>query len=337
MAKGTNQKLKLIYLQQFLLERTDEEHAVTMEQMLHELHRRGVTAERKSVYDDIEALRYSGLDVIAEKRGRNVYYYIGSRPFELAELKLLVDSVQAAKFISSKKSQSLIHKIEGLTSKEEARKLHRQVVVAERLKTTNESVLYHVDKIHAAISANVKIRFRYFQWNVKKERQFRRNNGFYSISPWSLLWDDENYYLIGYDEEDKRMKHYRVDKMAELSITEEPRQGELLFARLDMAVYAKKHFGMFDGEEENVRLEFENSFAGVVIDRFGKEVTLFPSDKEHFQVTVKVAVSPQFLGWLFSLGKHVRIVSPESVVGKMRVQLADLQGIYGEHLKSEKK
>lgn len=337
MARGVNQKLKLLYLRQIFLEQTDENHAITMEQILHELKLRDVSAERKSIYDDLEVLRLFGMDIISEKRGRNCYYYVGSREFELAELKLLVDSVQAAKFITSKKSQMLIRKIESLASKEEAGKLQRQVYVSERIKTTNESIFYSVDQIHEAISADVKIRFRYFQWNVRKEREFRRNNGFYNISPWALLWDDENYYLVGYDEESQGIKHYRVDKMTDLSLSEERRQGRELFEHFDMAVYAKKHFGMFDGEEENVRLEFDNSFAGVAIDRFGRDVTFFPVDEEHFQITVKVAVSRQFLGWIFSLGNHVRIVAPDSVLLKMQEELARLQVIYGGYLKSEKK
>ncbi len=337
MARRVNQKLKLLYLQQILLEQTDENHAITMEQILHELKLRDVTAERKSIYDDMEALRHFGMDIIGEKRGRTYYYYVGSRRFELAELKLLVDSVQAAKFITSKKSQTLIHKIEGLASREEAKKLQRQVYGSGRVKTTNESIFYNVDQIHGAISSNVKICFRYFQWNVKKEKEFHRNSEFYKISPWALLWNDENYYMVGYEEDEGIMKHYRVDKMVELSLLDEERQGKELFEHFDMAVYARQHFGMFDGHEENVRLEFDNSFAGVVIDRFGKDLTFFPVDGEHFQVTVKVAVSRQFLGWIFSLGNHVRIVAPEPVLRKMQGEVARMQGIYGEHLKSEKK
>lgn len=337
MARRANQKLKLLYLQQILLEQTDGNHAITMEQIIHELSLRDVTAERKSIYDDIETLRHFGMDIIGEKRGRIYYYYVGSRSFELAELKLLVDSVQAAKFITSKKSQTLIRKIEGLASREDAKKLQRQVYVSERVKTTNESIFYNVDQIHAAISSNVKIRFRYFQWNVKKEKEFRRNGTFYNVSPWALLWNDENYYLVGFSQEDAQIKHYRVDKMVELSLSEEERQGKEFFEHFDMAVYAKKHFGMFDGKEENVRLEFDNSFAGVAVDRFGKDLAFFPVDEEHFQVTVKVAVSRQFLGWIFSLGSHVRIVAPEAVLWKMQEEVARMQGIYGEHLKSEKK
>lgn len=328
MAKGMNQKLKLMRLMQIMLEQTDDVHSLTMEQILIELQRYGITAERKSIYADMEALRLYGIDIIREKRNRTCYYHVGAREFELAELKLLVDAVQSSKFITEKKSKKLIWKLEGFLSKYDAKKLQRQVFVSGRIKTINENIYYNVDMIHEAIGSNVKIKFKYFNWDVDKNMVLRHDGDDFCISPWGLLWDDENYYLIGYDSLAGIIKHYRVDKMLELNLTGDKREGRQHFREYDMAVYTKKHFGMFDGKEERVKIEFENRFAGVVIDRFGKDVTIRKLDEEHFVVVVDVAVSEQFLGWIFALGSGARIVGPESVVEWMREQIRRESAMY---------
>ena len=177
MAERMNQKLKILYLMKILLEKTDETHSITVQEMITALASYGITAERKSLYSDLESLRTYGLDVIGVQENRNYYYHVGNRQFELAELKLLVDSVQSARFITARKSAELIHKIEGLASQYEASKLNRQVYVTERVKTMNESIYYNVDSIHTAISENAQIRFQYFNWNVDKEMLLRRNGG----------------------------------------------------------------------------------------------------------------------------------------------------------------
>lgn len=321
MAKRANQKLKLMRLMQIMLEQTDDEHSLTMKQILAELQRYDIEAERKSIYADIEALRLYGIDIIGEKRNKTYYYHVGAREFELAELKLLVDAVQSSKFITEKKSKKLIRKLEGFLSRYDAKKLQRQVFVSGRIKTINENIYYNVDMIHEAIGSNVKIKFQYFNWDVDKNMVLRHDGDDFCISPWGLLWDDENYYLIGYDSLAGIIKHYRVDKMLELNLTGDKREGRQHFREYDMAVYTKKHFGMFDGKEERVKIEFENRFAGVVIDRFGQDVVMRKSDEEHFIVVVDVAVSEQFLGWIFALGSGARIIGPESVVDRMREQI----------------
>lgn len=328
MAKGSNQKLKLVYLMKMLLEKTDDMHSITMPEIISSLEAYDITAERKSIYADMEALRTYGMDIIGEQKNKTYYYHVGNRQFELAELKLLVDSVQSSKFITAKKSNELIKKIEGFSSKYEAKQLQRQVFVAERIKTMNESIYYNVDKIHSAIGTNVKIKFQYYQWNVDKKMELRKKGEFYCISPWALSWDNENYYLIGFDSEVDVIKHYRVDKMLTIELTDEKREGKEHFEKFDIAVYAKKMFGMFDGEEQTVKLEFENRFAGVVIDRFGKNVSFIRTDKDHFTVNVNVAVSVQFLAWVIALGEGARIVGPESVVAKMRNEVIRLVNQY---------
>ena len=325
---AVSQKLRLLYLAKVLMEKTDEKHSMTMPQIIEALGAYGITVERKTIYSDVEDLRNFGLDIIGEKEGNKFNYFVASREFELAELKLLVDSVQAAKFITTKKSNQLIIKLEHLASEEEAKKLQRQVYVSGRIKTNNESIYYNVDKIHDAINQNVKITFQYFQWNVKKEQELRHGGNRYCISPWALVCESENYYLIGYDEESQIIKHYRVDKMLRISLTKQGRRGKKEFEQKNMAAYTKKIFGMYDGEEERVKMQFRNYLAGVVIDRFGKDVTLRPVDEEHFEVALEIAVSNQFFGWLISLGNGARIMGPENVVEKMRKIAKELNRLY---------
>ena len=221
MARSSFQKLKILYVMDFLLRNSDENHPVSVAQLIAELSGHGISAERKSIYDDIESLREYGLDVIQSGTGKSSGYYVASREFELPELKLLVDSVQSSKFITYKKTMSLIKKIENLTSVYDAQTLSRQVYVKNRIKTMNESIYYNVDEIHRGIAANRKIRFHYFEYTVQKERRFRRAGAWYIISPYALSWDDENYYLVGFDSEAGRIKHFRVDKMTDIDVTEE--------------------------------------------------------------------------------------------------------------------
>lgn len=328
MAKSENQKLKLMYLMKILLEKTDEDHALTMPDILRELEAYGISAERKSIYSDMECLRTYGMDIIGEKRDQKFSYYVASHQFELAELKLLVDAIQSAKFITAKKSKELIKKIESFASKYEAGQLQRQVFVSGRIKTMNESIYYNVDAIHSAIAANRQIRFQYFQWNVKKEMELRKNGAYYQVSPWALSWDDENYYLVAYDDEEEKLKHYRVDKMLHIGQTDEPRKGKKLFEGFDTALYAKKMFSMYAGEEEMVKIECENRLAGAIIDRFGKDIPMRKIDEEHFSVNVRVSLSCQFIHWIMALGSGAKIVGPEHVVDMVKEEVRRLAKQY---------
>lgn len=233
-------------------------------------------------------------------------------------MKLLVDSVQSAKFITEKKSKDLIKKLEALVSKYEAKHLQRQVVISGRVKTMNESVYYNVDAIHEAISSDKQIRFQYFQWTVKKKMELRKDGAWYVLSPWGLMWDDEYYYMLAYDAEDEKIKHYRVDKMLNIDIVDCKREGQEAFKSFDMARYSKSLFGMFSGEQTTVTLEGTNDMAGVLIDRFGKDIMLHSIDEEHFSAVVEVAISKQFLGWVIALGENVKITAPKTVVEQMQ-------------------
>ena len=316
MAKSANQKLKLLILKDYLLRNSDEKHPVTIPQIIEELGRYDIKAERKSLYDDLEALRVYGLDIV-QSRGN---YYVGQRNFETPELKLLVDSIQSSKFITEKKTMSLIKKLEELASMYDAQLLERQVYVRNRVKSMNESVYYNVDSIADAINQDRAIRFKYFEYTVTKERRIRRNGDWYIVSPFALMWDDENYYMVAWDANAGSLKHYRVDKMLEITALKDTREGKEAFAEVDMAAYAKKTFGMFTGQDRSVKLRFKNILAGAVFDRFGRDVMLIPDGEDHFVVTLDVAVSPQFYSWVFGFGTDVEILSPDDI----RARAADL-------------
>ena len=328
MPRGTNQKFKLYRLAKIMLERTDDDHYITMPEIIDALGEYDITADRKSIYSDLRDLEVLGIEVEGEKVGNRFHYHVVSRTFELPELKLLVDAIQSSKFITESKTNALIKKLEQLVSKYEAMKLQRQVFVSGRIKTMNESIYYSVDAIHHAISENKKIRFQYFQWNVKKEMELRHNGAWYHISPWGLSWDDENYYLVGYDSDGGKIKHYRVDKMLHIQMTDEKREGKECFKKLDMADYARKSFGMYGVKEQKVKLRVANDLAGVIIDRFGKNVMMIPEDEAHFTVNVDVHVSKQFLGWIISLGEGVKIISPDEVVDQMKKEIERLARQY---------
>lgn len=317
MTKSTNNKLRTLYVMETLLERSDEEHRVSTKQLIEMLERNGIYAERKTIYDDIESLKTWGMDILYTKE-KPSGFYVGSRKFELPELKLLVDAVQASKFITAKKSIELIKKLESMTSTEEAKQLQRQVFIANRTKTVNESIYYNVDKIHDAILGDNKIRFTYYKWNLNKELVPRNDGKPFEVSPWALTWDDENYYMIAFDALSKTVKHYRVDKMQKIEILKETRDGEEVFKNFDMAIFAKNTFGMYGGKIDKVTMEFDNRLIGVVMDRFGTDVIIQKVDESHFRVRCDVRVSGQFYGWIAGLGPDVKIVHPESVVDGFR-------------------
>lgn len=333
MAKGNNSKLKLSYLTRIMLEKTDDEHGLTLPQILTELERYGVTAERKSIYADFADMKEKlGIDIIQEKVGRETYYHVGSREFEVAEIKLLIDAIQSSKFITERKSNELIKKVKGLVSHHQAAQLQRQVYVHGRIKTMNESIYYNVDTLHAAIAKNSKIKFQYCGWYPDKKLVPLHGGSFFTVSPWALTWDDENYYLVAFDHYEEKLKHYRVDKMVKISILDERRGGRELFESFDMAAYSTVNFGMFHGEIRKVHISFPNYMVGVFIDRFGKDISIRQAEGENrSKIAVDVAVSKQFFGWIASLGRWVKIEGPEDVVVQMKEFAQKLFEVYNEH------
>ena len=292
---------------------------MSLQRMMDLLQAQGVDVrDRKSLYDDLETLRVFGMDIEMQRDGRSVGYYVASRPFELPELKLLVDAVQSSRFITRKKTDQLISKVESLASVHQARQLQRQVFVTRRIKAMNESIYYTVDALHEAIDSGKQIRFHYFEWALGRgrervEKRLRKDGAWYQVSPWWLIWDNENYYLVAYDSQSRDVRHYRVDKMQDIALVDALREGGDLLSRFDPGAYAGSLFGMYHGDLETVKLRFDNALIGVVADRFGREVFLSPDGENHFTVSAKVAISPQFLAWVFSFGSQAEIVAPETV------------------------
>ncbi|MBO5939408.1 MAG: WYL domain-containing protein [Clostridia bacterium] len=316
MAKMPNQKLKLIYLSRIFSERTDRYHGLTLSEISSALGEYNISAERKSLYDDIEALKLSGMD-IRTVRDSHVRYYLASRSFELAELRLLSDAVQSSKFLTEKKSRELVRKLESLGSRYEAASLHRQDDSDGRLKTENEEIFQNVTLLHTAMSENRRIVCKYFEWNEHKQRRLRKNGDEYVLSPFALRWDDEYYYLIAYDSDAQKIKHFRIDKMIRIRLLEEKREGAGLLNETDLSRYSQRAFGMYGGEQVNVRILADNALAGVVIDRFGTEIP-FLNRGDRFEFCVKVMVSPTFFSWVLGFGSRMRILSPESVAEEAR-------------------
>ncbi len=308
MANSGNQKRKLLLVMEMFTKSSDEEHPLTASAIIKQLEQEGIVAERKSIYRDIQVLQEYGIDI--EKSGDRGGFYLASREFELPELKLLVDAVVASKFITEKKSRELVSKIERLGSIYQAKHLHRQVVVSDRVKTANEQIYYAIDEIYNCIDNNHKMTFLYMEWNEKKERVLRRDGKEYMVSPQFLLWDNEYYYLVAYDEDAKQIRHYRVDKICGAAEMDEERSG--MGNAVQPTDYARKRFSMFAGEPRTVKLRGPKAMAGVMIDRFGQEVTM-RSDGDDIVVRTEVEVSDQFFGWVTGLGGNVTIEGPEDV------------------------
>ena len=321
MAKSPNQKTKLLCLYRMLLRQTDEEHPLTVLQIIEELARQDIKAERKSIYDDLEALRLFGMD-IQSRKGKTSGWFVGDREFELPEVKLLMDAVQSSRFITQKKSDALIRKLEGLASVHQAGQLQRQVYVSGRIKVMNESIYYNVDKLHAAIAGQKAITFKYFDYDIQRKKVFRQDGKRYMVSPYGLIWNSENYYLVAFDHTHRELRHYRVDKMTEIVVTNLDREGREQYPNFQLAEYGQKHFGMYSGQEMKVTLRGRRDKASLMWDRFGQEVILVPDGEEHFTVTLPVVISPQFFGWLLGLNGSITLAGPKEAVSAYRRRLA---------------
>lgn len=302
-------RARLLYLLKILWEESDDVHPLSAGALVKRLGDYGIRCERKGIYRDLDALEEFGFDIIRNQKGA----YMASRLFELPELRLLVDAVRSAQFITEKKSSELIGKLFMLAGKTKEHSLKQPVCMDSRRKTINESVYYNVDKISETMEQGCQISFCYYMWNVSRKLEPKREGVRYVISPWFLLWERERYYLVGYDEASGKMKHFRVDKMLRIESVKKQRLGRKLYESLDVAEYARQHFGMYQGEYENVALLCDNELAGAVIDHFGRDIWMHPVDERHFLVSVDIMVSDKFFGWLFGYAGRIMIVGPDKV------------------------
>lgn len=328
MPRKDNQKKKLLALREVLLQYTDEEHGLTISEIQDHLKAYDIEADRRTLYEDMDLLEEFGLEVQNDRKGRGTIYYVAAREFELPELKLLIDSIQASRFITEKKAMELIRKMERLCSKHQAAELQRGAVIVDRIKNMNESIYYNVDAVHAAISRNSKIRFKYFSYNVKAEREYHYNGKIYDESPYALVCSDDNYYMLAYSTERNIIKNYRVDKLADVQITDEPREGRDVFEKYDLKRFSRHSFGMFSGKEVRVTMRFSHRFANAVVDRFGKDVFMKAVDENWIEVVAPVVVSPMFFRWLYGLGAEAYIVEPQEVREGMQKHLMGVIELY---------
>lgn len=323
MPRHTNQKLKILHIYDLLHKKTDENVGVTLGEILAHLESCGINAERKSVYEDIALLtEMYGADIVIERNGRRHEYRLLSRQFETAELRLLVDAVQSSRFITNKKSDSLIKKLRTLAGPSVSKTLAGEVVVSGRIKSMNETIYYNVDDINRAIADNKMISFCYFVWTPQKTKMMRRDGAIYTVSPLALCWSDENYYLLA--DENGTVKSFRVDKMTKITVTQTARA---VCDSFDISDYKTGMFSMWGGQTVAVTFRAKNHLAGAIIDRFGKDTMLVP-DGDSFTFTVNISESPQFYGYVCGLGADIEILSPKSVADNFKSALCDILKVY---------
>jgi len=331
MAKQAGQKLKLLYLLDMLREQTDEEHGLSLSQiqtMLQKQMRLEKQPDRKSLYDDFASLEDYGVEVV---RDDNNQYHLLDREFQLPEVKLLIDSIQASKFLSEAKTRDLIKKLEKQCSHYQAATLHREVIIANRVKTMNNSVHYNVDAIHNAIAENKQISFQYFHHDIAKKKVYSGKGEKVFVSPWAMIYTDDNYYLLAFHTQKQEFRHYRVDRMDKVEKAMYDREGQEAFAKVDMAEYTKYTFSMYRGDMQPVTMRFNNDMVDAVMDRFGRDVLMLKADDRHFEMTAVVSVSPQFFGWVFGLGNKAEIIRPDDVREQMKDALKNAFSKYDRH------
>ena len=329
MPRSSNQKLKPLYLAKILFEQTDETHVINAQGLVDALSVYGISAIRKTIYDDIEALRQFGLNVELQ-RGNDGGYYIASRDFELPELKLLVDAVQSSRLISGKKSNELIQKISTLTSINQAKQLKRHIYINGRGKGLNDAVYYIIDAIHTAINEGKKISFKYFDYNIKKKRVYRKNGNPYMRTPITMCWNEDKYYLLSYyPVHTDAYATFRIDRMSDIEILNDKAEKHDKKS-FNVEDYLRKTFGMYAGETVSATLAFNESLVSVVLDHFGNDIHMTDIGGSKFSIRAEVSNSPVFLGWIFQLGDKAEIVEPRSLRLSMRNMIAAVSAIYGE-------
>lgn len=327
MPKSSNQKLKLLILADIFRSETNEEHPLSLAELIERLESNGIDAERKSVYNDIEVLCTYGMDIVKTGSSRNTAYYLGSGDFEIHELKLLADAVACSRFITEKKSRELIGKLGALANRHDAGELKRNVIVSDRIKNGNEQIYYTVDAIQKAIREKKKIRFLYFDYDCKKNKKYHNGGAYSEVSPYALCWREENYYLVGFYDKYQSVGNFRVDKIEKVEIIDDERRIEPP-KDFNLNEYTKKRFGMFSGDDKRITLKVHNSLSGVIFDRFGKNILVTIEDDEHFSVNQPVTVSPTLFGWVAQFGNKMEITAPEGVREEFRKHIKSIAKLY---------
>ena len=310
MPKSYDQKMRILYIWDYLQKNSHEENPVRTSELIDMLwNKHQIRSERKAIYSDIKSLQEFGIDIITVK-GREGGYFIGERIFQRSELKLLIDAVQSSRYLTESKSRELIQKLCDQCNEQDARLMRRNIVVSGRVKSMNNSILYNVDHIQDAISKNCQISFRYFDWDIKGQRKYREKE--YIASPYGLCQDNENCYLLAHSER-HGITSYRVDRMTDITFLDSRRTLCPELTGQALMEHANKLFQMFEGDNVNVKMRFHMSLLNVVIDRFGHDIMLIPDGPDYFNFTVPVVVSPMFLSWIIGFGNKAKVLYPASV------------------------
>lgn len=329
----SRQKQKLLILQKILLTETDEDHKLSCTDIIRKLSAYDIKVERKTVYDDISTLVESGMDIACERTGHANFYYVASRLFQDEELCVLADAAASSKFLTKKKSNELIKKLQCLTSKYKAMKLKRSIYVGSRVKTYNESIYYSINSIHEAIYSDRRITFKYIEYDINKNKRYRHHGEIYEVSPYTLVWENDCYYLICFCQKHDGLCRYRVDRMADVSLSDEHRR-VLSMDENELAKELTETYSMYGGTKELVTLEMSHGLINVVIDRFGDSVHIRQSSLDKFRFNAEIQISPTFWGWLFQFGSDAQIISPEWVRNQALIELDSIRKLYSNNTQS---
>ena len=308
-------KLRPFYVAKMLYEQTDEDHYLTIAQIMEQLEKDyGISTSRGTVGDDIKALQELGVEIEVVPSTQKRFSLIGRR-FDLPELKTLIDAVESARFIPKEKSAALVEKLSSLTSQHNKEKLVRNVDVENRIKADNEKIFYIMEAMNDAINTKKKVSFQYFSYNVRKEQKLKYDGYTYVFSPYKLIWNGDYYYVVGYSEKHKGIGSFRIDRVARCpKILDEdavrPPKG------FDLNVYLNSMFRMYNGERKQIELVCDNDLMDAIIDKFGKDVIVLANDMNSFRAVVTTATGPVFFSWVFGFGSHVSIKAPEDVKGE---------------------
>lgn len=301
---------KTITVLRFLWENTDENNQATTADIIDGVGKLGVSIDRHTIKPIVNQLTELGIDVI-ENSGSPNKYYIGTRVFELPEMKMLIDAVEAAKFISASRSKELVSKITSLAGPTEAKELKRHLYIDGRAKSESKNLLLTVDTLHIAINEKRRVNFMYYDYNVEKKRVHKHRGYVYQLSPYALVWQDDFYYVLGFSERHQKMTKFRVDRIdkIELATTRSRKKPD----NFEPVAFLKSIFSMYDGELQQIRLRCDSDMMKVIIDRFGKDVKTNSAGDNGFYADVEVSVSRTFFGWLFGFAGKIDIVSPKQV------------------------
>ena len=316
MAGSSQQKLKILYLMRILHEQSDEDHPMSALDLLRELERYGISAERKSIYKDLNLLTDYGMDIVHTRLPKQGWF-LGKQEFELPELRLLIDAVQSAAFITPKKTKELLSKLDRQMSCHQARDMGRQVYIDSRVKCVNEEIYYNIDIMHKAIAQNKKVSFYYYRREVGRGRTARNEGKPFEVSPYAMLWVNDHYYLVSNLDKLDSLTHFRLDRMGKVKMLENPRRSfeEVSEYRntFDAADYARKCFSMFGGETELVDLRCVNELLEEVMDRFGENVKVYKDDAKHFHIRVQAKVSIGLVSWVLQFGTGIEAIAPKQL------------------------